>query len=109
MEKAYWPFKLALLKLPTGGGGVLEEPPPPHPAMSSAKTDRVNRRRFIEHLPGDRSIYRRRLRWAAMGNLGRCVKRAIDCPFELCERRIVCGHRMGGFRRRCGRNCLRRA
>jgi hypothetical protein len=28
MEKAYWPFKLALEKFPVGGGGVSVEPPP---------------------------------------------------------------------------------
>ena len=32
MEKAYWPFKLALEKGPAGGGGVLVVPPPPHAA-----------------------------------------------------------------------------
>src|SRR6266704_6872139 len=55
VTKAYWPFKLAALKLPVGGGGVTLEPPLPQAALQRAVTiDRISRSRFIAHLAAPR-------------------------------------------------------
>src|SRR5258708_39354154 len=50
VTKAYWPFKLALLYLPTGGGG-LTIPLPLQAALQRAETnEKARRRRFTAHL-----------------------------------------------------------
>src|SRR6266481_8769526 len=50
VTKAYWPFKLALLYLPTGGGG-LTIPLPLQAALQKAPAaTSIRRRRFIAHL-----------------------------------------------------------
>src|SRR6266849_6511192 len=53
VTKAYWPFKLAALKLPVGGGGVTLEPPLLQAALQrAAAAVRAKRKRFIGHLAG---------------------------------------------------------
>src|SRR6266403_2724952 len=51
VTNAYWPFRLALLKFPTGGGSVMVSPPPPHAAIQKAAASaNAEKRRFIAHL-----------------------------------------------------------
>src|SRR6266851_2974626 len=55
MEKAYWPLRLELEKLPVGGGGVGVEPPPPQAAAkTAAQRVRTRHRRFIVRRPSAR-------------------------------------------------------
>src|SRR5260370_40634663 len=52
VTKAYWPFKLALLYLPTGGGGVTVVPAPPEAALQRAAAGMSTKRMsFIPNLP----------------------------------------------------------
>src|SRR6266852_4201665 len=58
VTNAYWPFRLALLKLPTGGGSVMVPPPPPHAAVQrAAASTNAGKRRFIAH-PAARPLER---------------------------------------------------
>src|SRR5689334_16425507 len=50
VTKAYWPFRLAILYLPTGGGGWTLEPPPQAPDNRAAAAAKAKCRRFIAHL-----------------------------------------------------------
>src|SRR6267154_3444847 len=50
VTKAYWPFRLAILYLPTGGGGWTLEPPPHAVDNRLAAVARANCKRFIAHL-----------------------------------------------------------
>src|SRR3989442_11443107 len=87
VTKAYWPFKLAALKLPVGGGGVTLEPPPLQAALQrAAAAVRANRRRFIAHLAApqfERGTWQRR---GSSKSLGRCGRRQLSRPFSRCGR-----------------------
>src|SRR6266478_8250270 len=51
VTKAYWPLRLALLYLPTGGGGLTIPLPLLHAELQrAATTEKAARRRFIAHL-----------------------------------------------------------
>jgi len=46
MEKAYWPLRLASVKLPEGGGGGTLLPPPPQAARRKEKVSRTAQARL---------------------------------------------------------------
>src|SRR5260221_3355360 len=50
VTKAYWPFKLALVYLPTGGGGLTIPLPLQATVQRAPATASVRKRRFIAHL-----------------------------------------------------------
>src|SRR6266849_300867 len=91
VTKAYWPFKLAALKLPVGGGGVTLEPPPPQAALQrAAAAVRVKRRRFIAHLAAPQFERATGQRRGSLRSLGRCERRQLARPFARCGRRKLC-------------------
>src|SRR5260370_40679087 len=64
IEKAYWPLRLALEKLPPGGAGVTTVPPPPQATENiAAERARDSAKRFIAHLPDSPEDLHSRLCW----------------------------------------------
>src|SRR6266702_2770771 len=94
VTKAYWPFKLAALKLPVGGGGVTLEPPLPQAALQRATAAvRAKRKRFIAHPAApqfERATLQRR---GSSRSLGCCERRPLACPFARCGLRKLCHYR----------------
>src|SRR5713101_2653056 len=91
VTKAYWPFKLAALKLPVGGGGVTLEPPPPQAALQrAAAAVRAKRKRFIAHLAAPQFERATGQKRGSSRSLGCCERRRLACPFVRCERRKLC-------------------
>src|SRR6266702_2389577 len=94
VPKAYWPFKLAALKLPVGGGRVTLEPQLLQAAVQNAVTiDRISRSRFIAHLAAprlERGTWQRR---GSSRSLGCGERRRLACPFARRERRKLCRYR----------------
>src|SRR6266571_5099665 len=94
VTKAYWPFKLAALKLPVGGGGVTLEPPLLQAAVQNAVAiDRISRSLFIAHLAAPRFERATLQRRGSSRSLGCCERRPLACPFARCERRKLCHYR----------------
>src|SRR5579885_2925535 len=59
IRHAYWPFRSALLKPPTGGGGTGTDPPPLQAAANAATQSVSNRvQRLIAGLPAAHSTAR---------------------------------------------------
>src|SRR6266852_3021844 len=91
VTKAYWPFKSALLKLPTGGGGVTKLLVPPQAALQrAAAAVRPSKRRFIAHLAGLPFDLATRGKRESAGSLWCCGRRRPERPFARCERQRWC-------------------
>src|SRR6266849_158764 len=113
IRNAYWPLRLALEKLPTGGGGRGVELPPLHAAARTAeKRVKQKARRFTVHPPSaacglDRSELSRRPAKEASPSLS--AQRAIDYPAESPLRRTCCRSHRGDSRPRCESYCLQQS
>src|SRR6266404_6947400 len=84
IEKAYWPFRLELEKLPVGSGGVGVEPLPPQAAAkTAAQRVRARHRRFIVHRPSGRLGHLQAALCLREGQPDRVANR------ELIERRLL--------------------
>src|SRR5260370_19486512 len=103
VTKAYWPFKLALVYLPTGGGG-LTIPLPLQAALQRAPAAAsIRRRRFIAHLAALPFALASARKPESSRNPWCCGLRQLARPSALCAPRSRCCHRGPVVRRQCVR------
>src|SRR5713101_6374957 len=103
VTKAYCPFKLATLNLPTGGGG-LTIPFPLHAALQKAPAaTSIKRRRLIAHLAALPFVLALAQKPGSSKSLSCCAQRRLARPSAQYGPRSRCCHQELVFHRQCAR------